>query len=100
MAVTDPKQSGEFSSGAFGENSTGIDSGHWGIENRLHWQLDVSFGEDQRRLRTGHAAENFSRLCRIALNLLKTDTSTKTGIEAKRRKAGWNDAYLLKLLSG
>src|SRR5438045_7581321 len=42
--------------------------GHWGIENQLHWQLDVSFGEDQRRVRKDHGAENFSRLCRMSLN--------------------------------
>jgi predicted transposase YbfD/YdcC len=47
--------------------------GHWGIENSLHWQLDVSFGEDLRRVRKNNAAENFSRLCRMALNLLKSD---------------------------
>lgn len=44
---------------------------HWAVENQLHWQLDVSFGEDQRRIRKGHGAENFSRLSRLALNLLK-----------------------------
>ncbi len=74
--------------------------GHWGIENKLHWQLDVSFGEDDRRIRKDHGAENFSRLCRITLNLLKLDTKTKLGIKAKRLKAGWNEPYLLKLLTG
>ena len=74
--------------------------GHWGIENNLHWQLDVSFGEDLRRVRKDHAAENFSRLCRIALNLLKQDSATKLGIKAKRLKAGWDEPYLLHLLTG
>jgi len=71
---------------------------HWGIENQVHWQLDVSFNEDQCRVRTGHAAENFSRLRRIALNLLKQEKSVKVGIKAKRLKAGWNPDYLLKVL--
>jgi len=74
--------------------------GHWSIENGLHWQLDVSFGEDLRRVRRDHAAENFSRLCRIALNLLKSDKTTKIGVKAKRLKAGWDEPYLLRLLTG
>jgi predicted transposase YbfD/YdcC len=73
--------------------------GHWAVENNLHWQLDVSFAEDQRRLRTGHGAENFSRLCRIALNLLKRDTRVKAGIKAKRLNAGWDHDYLIRLIS-
>jgi predicted transposase YbfD/YdcC len=74
--------------------------GHWGIENRLHWQLDVSFGEDQRRVRKDHGAENFSRLCRMALNLLKSDKSLKVGVKAKRLRAGWDEPYLLWLMTG
>jgi predicted transposase YbfD/YdcC len=73
--------------------------GHWSVENKLHWQLDVSFNEDQRRLRKDHGAENFSRLCRIALNLLKRDTSAKIGIHGKRLKAGWDEPYLLRVLT-
>ena len=73
--------------------------GHWAVENNLHWQLDVSFNEDQRRIRHGHGAENFSRLCRIALNLLKRDTSVKAGIKGKRLNAGWDHDYLLRLIS-
>jgi predicted transposase YbfD/YdcC len=73
--------------------------GHWAMENNLHWQLDVSFNEDQRRLRKGHGAENFSRLCRIALNLLKRDKSVKIGIKGKRLNAGWDQDYLLRLIS-
>jgi predicted transposase YbfD/YdcC len=71
---------------------------HWGIENKLHWVLDVGFGEDLDRKRAGHAAQNFSILNRIALNLLKQDKSSKRGIKGKRLKAAWNIPYLLKLL--
>jgi predicted transposase YbfD/YdcC len=71
---------------------------HWGIENRLHWALDVSFGEDLDRKRAGNAAQNFSLLNRIALNLLKQDKTCKLGIKGKRLKAGWDNEYLLQLL--
>ena len=73
--------------------------GHWGIENRLHWSLDVNFREDDRRIRQGHAAENFSRLSRIALNLLKAETTCKVGLKSKRLRCGWDHDYLLKVLS-
>lgn len=73
--------------------------GHWSVENNLHWQLDVSFNEDQRRIRKGNGAENFSRLCRIGLNLLKRDKSVKIGIKGKRLNAGWDHDYLLRLIS-
>ena len=72
---------------------------HWGIENRLHWSLDVSFAEDQSRVRTGHAAENLSRVRRIALNLLRQETTVcKLGIKGKRHRAGWDHDYLLRVL--
>jgi len=71
---------------------------HWGIENGLHWCLDIAFREDDNRVRTGHAAENFAILRHLAMNLLKQETSVKVGIKSKRRKAGWDDAYLLKVL--
>ena len=74
--------------------------GHWSVENKLHWQLDVSFREDERRIRKGHGAENYSRLCRLALNLLKRDQSVKIGVHGKRLKAGWDEHYLLRLLTG
>jgi predicted transposase YbfD/YdcC len=74
--------------------------GHWSVENNLHWQLDVSFNEDQRRIRKGHGAENFSRLCRISLNLLKNDKSQKVGIATKRKICGWNNDYLIKVAQG
>ena len=73
--------------------------GHWAVENKLHWQLDVSFREDERRIRTGHGAENYSRLCRLALNLLKRDASVRIGVHGKRLKAGWDEHYLLRLLT-
>ena len=72
---------------------------HWLIENQLHWVLDVAFQEDQCRIRKGYAAQNFAVLRHIALNLLKHETSAKCGIKAKRLKAGWNENYLLKVLS-
>jgi predicted transposase YbfD/YdcC len=72
---------------------------HWGVENELHWTLDVSFREDECRVRQGYAAENFSTLRRIALNLLK-GSSFKAGIKGKRLRAGWDEDYLLKVLAG
>jgi predicted transposase YbfD/YdcC len=71
---------------------------HWGIENCMHWVLDVAFREDDCRIRIGEAAQNFAILRRIALNLLKSDTTTKLGIANKRLKAGWNVDYLAMLL--
>ena len=71
---------------------------HWGIENQLHWQLDVSFSEEQSRKRDGHAAQNFSLINRIALNLLKNEQSKKGSVKGKRLSAGWNNDYLLKIL--
>jgi predicted transposase YbfD/YdcC len=72
--------------------------GHWGVENGLHWSLDVAFGEDQARMREGNSAENFSILRRITLNLLRQDKSVKAGIKNRRLLAGWNDAYRQKIL--
>lgn len=72
---------------------------HWGIENNLHWQLDVSFNEDQSRKRAGYAAQNFSMINRIALNLLKKENSKGRSIKGKRLDAGWNNNYLLKILT-
>jgi predicted transposase YbfD/YdcC len=74
--------------------------GHWGIENQVHWCLDMSFDEDASRIRKGHAAQNFSRLRRIALNLLRRETARKVGIKSKRLLAGWDHDYLLGLLTG
>jgi len=72
---------------------------HWGVENKLHWRLDVALNEDQSRLRKGHAAENMSRLRRLGLNLLQRDTSKKMGIKNKRLAAGWSHDYLIQLLA-
>lgn len=72
---------------------------HWHVENKLHWQLDVSFNEDYNRLRSGNAAENFSLMNKIALNLLKNEKSIRLGVKNKRLKAGWDDAYMMKVLT-
>lgn len=72
--------------------------GHWGVENQLHWVLDVQMGEDNSRARAGYAAENLATLRRLALNLLRRDQTKKRGIKAKQRNAGWDHAYLLRLL--
>jgi predicted transposase YbfD/YdcC len=74
--------------------------GHWGIENSLHWQLDMSFGEDRSRIRRGHADANFAIVRRMALSLLKNEKSQKVGVKTKRLSAGWNDDYLEQVLFG
>jgi predicted transposase YbfD/YdcC len=71
---------------------------HWGIENKLHWQLDVSFGEDKSRKRDRNAAENYSVILRMALNIIKNEKSTRRSVKGKRLKAGWDNEYLMKLL--
>ncbi|GAB6010314.1 ISAs1 family transposase [Dysgonomonas reticulitermitis] len=71
---------------------------HWSVENSLHWVLDVGFNEDRSRKRTGFAAQNYSLLNRIALNLLKNDKITKVGVRGKRLKAGWDNNYLINLI--
>lgn len=73
---------------------------HWGIENGLHWCLDVGFREDACRVRKDYGPENFAVIRHIALNLLKNEKTAKTGIQNKRLMAGWNQAYLAKLLNG
>jgi predicted transposase YbfD/YdcC len=74
--------------------------GHWGIENSLHWQLDMSFNEDRSRIRKGHADANFAIVRRMALSLLKNEKSQKVGVKTKRLTAGWNDDYLEQVLFG
>lgn len=71
---------------------------HWGIENRLHWQLDVSFGEDACRVRKGNADINLAHLRRIAVSKLKNEKTVKAGVKNKRLAAGWNPDYILKVL--
>jgi predicted transposase YbfD/YdcC len=71
---------------------------HWGVENKVHWVMDVCFREDQSRARSGYAAENLATLRRLALNLLKKEKTKKRGIKGKQLNASWDHAYLLKLL--
>jgi predicted transposase YbfD/YdcC len=71
---------------------------HWGIENSVHWILDVAFREDDCRIRKDHGPENFAILRHIALNLLKHEKTSKVGTKAKRLKSGWDNSYLLKVL--
>ena len=75
-----------------------VTRGHWRIENSLHWVLDVTFDEDQCRIRKDHGTENFSLLRRIALSLIKQDT-TKQSVRRKRKRAGWNNQNLLNILT-
>lgn len=72
--------------------------GHWSIENQLHWCLDIGFREDDSRVREATSAENLATLRHIGINLLKQEKSCKRGIEGKRKKAGWDESYLLKVL--
>lgn len=72
--------------------------GHWAVENKLHWVLDVQMREDQSRARAGYAAENLATLRRLALNLLQREKTKKRGIRGKQLNASWDHAYLLRLL--
>ena len=67
--------------------------GHWGIENLLHWSLDVTFNEDPCRVRQGEAAENFAVLRHVALSLLRQEKTAKVGLKTKRFKAALEIAY-------
>ena len=71
---------------------------HWQIENGLHWVLDIAFREDDSRIRNNHAPQNMAVLRHLALNLLKQETSAKVGIANKRKMAGWDNEYLLKVV--
>ncbi len=72
---------------------------HWGVENSLHWVLDVAFREDDSRIKKGNAPQNFAVLRHIAGNLLQQNKSVKTGVKNKRLRAGWDNEYLASILS-
>lgn len=72
--------------------------GHWGVENRLHWVLDVTFREDDCRVRKDHAPENFSTIRKLALNLLRAEKSSNASIPIKQAKASRKTEYLDKIL--
>lgn len=71
---------------------------HWSIENNLHWVLDVTFREDDSRVRDSTAARNLALLRKMALNLVSQERSTKASLRAKRKKAAWDDCYMQQLL--
>ena len=71
---------------------------HWTIENGLHWVLDVTFAEDHSRVRDERAARNLALLRKIAINLANRDRGSAGSVRAKRKRAGWEDGYLLQLL--
>jgi predicted transposase YbfD/YdcC len=72
--------------------------GHWGIENGLHWTLDVTFDEDQSRISKDHGSENFGLLRRIALSVLKRHQGDKKSVRQRRLRSGWEGDYLLEIL--
>ena len=71
---------------------------HWGVENNVHWVLDVNFDEDGSRVRKGHAQQNFATMRRIALNILNQETTKKDSLKGKRQLAGWDETYLEQLV--
>jgi predicted transposase YbfD/YdcC len=76
----------------------GVIRQHWGIENGLHGVLDVAFNEDRMRQRERQGVENVALLNRLAVSLLRQDKTVKAGVKCKRKRAGWDDDYLLHLL--
>jgi predicted transposase YbfD/YdcC len=71
---------------------------HWGVENSLHWTLDIAFREDESRTRIGHAQQNLALVRKIALNILRNERTAKGGVKSKRLQAGWDNGYLLDVL--
>ena len=84
--------------GANAEQALRAVRGHWAVENELHWCLDIGFREDECQIREAQSAENFAAIRHIGLNLLKQEKSCRLGIKSKRKKAGWDQSYLLKVL--
>ena len=86
--------------GMTAEEYGGSARAHWGIENSLHWVLDIAFREDESRIRAGNAAENMNIARHIGINLLKQEKSCKMGTASKRKKCGYDMDYLYKVLAG
>ncbi len=73
---------------------------HWAIENGLHWILDVGFNEDASRVRERTAARNLALLRKVALNLVRADTTLKASLKGKRKSAAWNNDFMAMLIAG
>ena len=86
------------SAGLSAERAAAAVRGHWGIENRLHWVLDVLFKDDQSRLRKGHGAKNMAVVRHFALNLIRS-ANDKKSLKTRRKLAGWSPEYLAELLN-
>jgi predicted transposase YbfD/YdcC len=84
--------------GQSAQSMLGYVRGHWGIENKLHWSLDMTFREDTLRNRIGHSAENFSRIRRMTLNLLRGEKTCKASLKSKRLRASLREDYLVRVL--
>ncbi len=101
-AILSPSRSRHFFLSSLGATNGRVEKAirvHWGIENSLHWVLDVAFSEDDCRIRRDHPPPNFATLRKIALNLLRHDHKTKCGVKARRKMSGWDDDYLLRILA-
>ncbi|WP_445247579.1 ISAs1 family transposase [Microcoleus sp. OTE_8_concoct_300] len=81
------------------EKIAGAIRSHWGIENSLHWTLDVTFSEDKSRIRKDHSPETFALLRRLAINLLKQEKSSKHSLKMKRYRAAMDNNYLVQILN-
>jgi predicted transposase YbfD/YdcC len=71
---------------------------HWGVENNVHWVLDVVFDEDASRIRTGHAQQNLALMRRIAINMLNSETTSRESLKGKRQLAGWDETFLERVV--